>query len=154
MLMTQRLYIKALKLQMGKGKWTTKWTQDRLRKMMQEFVSNEKLYTEIVRTSLLMCNDLGNEEDILMLFDHNFEMIESMMRQFHLDIPVAWRYLMDGVIYGTDEDPTRIDYDIAAVKANIREIIRQIDTHPTAQGANDLQPHADMQSLLLQMQRL
>ena len=152
MLMTQRLYIKALKQQMGK--WRTKWTEDRLRKMMQEFVSNEKLYTEIVRTSLLVCNDLGDEGEILMLFDHTFEMIESMMRQFHLDIPVAWRYVMDGVIYGTDKDPTRIDYDITTVKKNIREIIRPIDTHPTAHGANDLQPHTDMQSLLLQMQRL
>jgi hypothetical protein len=146
MLMTQRLYIKALKKQMGV--WRTKWTEDRLRKMMQEFVSNEKLYTEIVRTSLLMCNDVEDEGEILIVFECNFEMIESMMSQFHLDVPVAWRYVMDGVKYGTDEDPTRIDYDIAAVKRNIR------DMHPTAQGANDLQPHADMQSRLLQMQRL
>ena len=146
MLMTQRLYIKALKQQMRK--WRTKWTQDRLRTMMQEFVSNEKLYTEIVRTSLLVCDDLENEEDILMHFESTFEMIESLMFQFHFDIPVAWRYVMDGVTYGTDKDPTRIDYDIAAVKRNIR------DMHPTAQGANDLQPHTDMQSLLLQMQRL
>jgi len=153
MLMTQRLYIKALKKQMGV--WRTKWPEDRLRKMMQEFVSNEKLYTEIVTTSLLVCNDLEDEAEILEHFEHTFEMIESMMTQFHLDIPVAWRYVMDGVIYGTDKDPTRIDYDIATVKSNIRRIqANSGDMHPTAQGANDLQPHADMQSLLLQMQRL
>jgi len=153
MLMTQRLYIKALKKQMGV--WRTKWTEDRLRKMMQEFVSNEKLYTEIVRTSLLMCNDVGDEGEILIIFEHNFEIIESMMSEFHLDIPAAWRYVMDGVTYGTDEDPTRIDYDIAAVKRNIRQIqANSGDMHPTAQRANDLQPHTDMESLLLQMQRL
>jgi hypothetical protein len=35
------------------------WTEDRLKKIMQEFVSNQKLYAEIVRISLLMSGNVA-----------------------------------------------------------------------------------------------
>jgi len=146
---TEQLYIKALQQQFGE--WRKQlvqngWTEDRFRKMMQEFVSNEKLYAEIVRISLLMSDDVGNEGDVLGMIESTMELIESLMRQFHLDMPVAWRYLMDGVIYGTNEDQMRISYDIASVKSRIR-------TDLTPQGGSIIQK-AEMQSLLLQMQSL
>jgi len=149
MMSTEQLYIKALQQQFGE--WRKQlvqngWTEDRFRKMMQEFVSNEKLYAEIVRISLLMSDDVGNEGDVLGMIESTMELIESLMRQFHLDMPVAWRYLMDGVIYGTNEDQMRISYDIASVKSRIR-------TDLTPQGGSIIQK-AEMQSLLLQMQSL
>ena len=158
MLTTEQLYVKALKKQMvvWRRDWTKNgWTEDRLGKMMQEFVSNEKLCAEIVRISLLMSGDVGNEDDILEMIGDTFELIESLMRQFPLDMPVVWRYLMDGVRYGTDEDPMNIHYDIASVKRKIRNIPTG-DTDMTVQNADDdrLRPRAELRSLLLQMQSL
>ena len=127
-------------------------------KMMQEFVSNEKLCAEIVRISLLMCGDVGSEDDILEMFEHTFVLIESLMRQFPLDMPVVWRYLMDGVRYGTDADhgtdadPMDIHYDIASIKEEIRKMLTS-DTDMTVQS-DGLRPRAEMRSLLLQMQSL
>jgi hypothetical protein len=157
MLSTEQLYIKALKQHMveWRKQWVQNgWTEDRLRKVMQEFVSNEKLYAEIVRISLLMSDDVGNEGDVLGMIESTMEMIESLTRQFNLDVPVAWRYLMDSVIYGTDADRMRIYYDIAYVKSNIRQIQgNSPNTDLTAQGGKIIQK-AEMQSLLLQMQSL
>jgi hypothetical protein len=68
MLLTQQLYMKTLKNQMVQWRrdWTKNgWTEDRLRKMMREFVSNEKLFAEIVRTSLLVCVDVVKESEVL-----------------------------------------------------------------------------------------
>ena len=62
---------------------------------------------------------------------------------------------MDGVRYGTDEDPMNIHYDIASIKKKIRNIPTG-DTDMTVQNADGdgLLPRAEMRSLLLQMQSL
>jgi hypothetical protein len=94
------------------GMWRQHFTQIKIKEWMQEFL-DEKLSAEIIRTTMLTCENVGSEEELQDRLDEVFEYIYQLMTQRGNDICVtdAWGLIRDSVQYGNPPDnPNTVYY--------------------------------------------
>ena len=102
MLSSEEIYISTLKTKMGG--WTQHFSQIKIKKWMQEFL-DEKLSAEIIRTTMLMCSDVGSESgceaELKERLDTLFGSIYKLMVERGIEISVteAWGFIHDSVQY-------------------------------------------------------
>jgi hypothetical protein len=103
MLSSEEIYISTLKTKMGE--WNEHFPQIKIKEWMQEFL-DEKVCTEIIRTTMLMCPDVGSESgceaQLKERLDSVFGYIYKLMVERGIEISVteAWGFLHDSVQYG------------------------------------------------------
>ena len=58
---------------------------------MNDLMFNEKLYAEIIKTSMLMCDDLGDEREFITSLECIFEIINTLMLRDAKSVSEAWQ---------------------------------------------------------------
>ena len=102
MLSSEEIYISTLKTKMGE--WTQYFPQIKIKEWMQEFL-DEKLSIEIIRTTMLMCPDVGSEsgceaqlkERLYTLFGSIYKLMVE--RGIEISVTEAWGFIHDSVQY-------------------------------------------------------
>jgi len=84
---TEQVYMKALKRQISEWKKTR--TDDQIREIMKEFMFNETLYKEFVRTTMLTCGDVLSHDDLLIQLAWVFDDIYTIMTLNDVDMNVS-----------------------------------------------------------------
>jgi hypothetical protein len=110
MLSSEAIYISALRERMGV--WNAQFPQIKVKEWMQEFLDGN-LCGEIIRTTLLTCEDVGSEAELKDRLDDLFGKIYQLMVEKGEEISVtdAWVLIRDSVQYGNlPNAPTRVDY--------------------------------------------
>ena len=110
MLSSEQIYISSLKEKMGE--WNTDFPQSKIKEWMQEFLHGN-LCAEIIRTTLLTCQDVGSEEELKeRLADLFGKMHELMlMKGEQISVTDAWVLIRDSVQYGNvPHAPMTVDY--------------------------------------------
>lgn len=79
--------------------------EDKIREIMQDFMFNEKLYAEIVSTTMLTCVEVGSESQLLGGVEDVFDLIFELMALGHMNVSDAC--VANSVTYGTDKDNTQ-----------------------------------------------
>ena len=121
MLSSEQIYIRALKENMGV--WTQHFPQIKIKEWMQEFL-DEKLCAEIIRTTLLTCEDVGNEEELKDRLDDLFGQMYQLMVEKGAEISVtdAWGLIRDSVQYGNVPDAPMTVYYLRSIYLEAKRI--------------------------------
>jgi len=85
---------------------------------MEQFMFNETLYKEIIRTTMLTCIDVRSHEELYIKLLWTFRDISIIMTHNGVDMSVsdAWRRLADTIKYGSEGDANDVSYDISDIK--------------------------------------
>ena len=103
MLSSEEIYISTLKTKMGE--WNEHFPQIKIKEWIQEFL-DEKLSTEIIRTTMLMCPDVGSEsgceaqlkERLYIVFGYIYKLMVE--KGIEISVTEAWGFIHDSVQYG------------------------------------------------------
>ena len=110
MLSSEAIYISALRERMGV--WNAQFPQIKVKEWMQEFLDGN-LCGEIIRTTLLTCEDVGSEAELKDRLDDLFGKIYQLMVEKGEEISVtdAWVLIRDSVQYGNPpHNPNSVYY--------------------------------------------
>jgi hypothetical protein len=102
MLSSEEIYISTLKTKMDE--WNVHFPQIKIKKWMQEFL-DEKVSTEIIRTTMLMCADVGSEsgcaaqlkERLYIVFGYIYKLMVE--KGIEISVTEAWGFIHDSVQY-------------------------------------------------------
>ena len=135
MLSSEQIYIRALKEKMGV--WNAHFPQIKIKEWMQEFL-DEKVSTEIIRTTMLMCPDVGSEsgceaqlkERLHTLFGSIYKLMVE--RGIEISVTEAWGFIHDSVQY---ENP--YVYYNAAIYLEAKRVSDEVASKKRARPAGE-----------------
>jgi hypothetical protein len=110
MLSSEQIYISALQENMGL--WVLHFEQIKIKEWMQEFLDGN-LCAEIIRTTVLTCENVGSEGELKDRLVDLFGSIYQLMVEKGNEISVtdAWGLIRDSVVYGNlPNNPTQVYY--------------------------------------------
>ena len=110
MLSSEQIYISTLKTKMDE--WNVHFPQIKIKKWMQEFLDGN-LCAEIIRTTVLTCENVGSEAELKDRLVDLFGSIYQLMVEKGNEISVtdAWGLIRDSVVYGNlPNNPTQVYY--------------------------------------------
>ena len=84
--------------------WRRTDPEEKIRGIMQDFMFNQQLYTEIMRICMLMCEEIDNEGDFETSVEFVIDLIYSLMKKDSLNVSDTWRFVANTMIYGTEND--------------------------------------------------
>ena len=135
---TEQAYMNALKIKMSE--WSQTRTEEEIREIMKEFMFNETLYKEIVRTTMLTCGDVLSHDELSIKLGWVFSDIYTTMTLHDVRMSVfdACRCVSDTVKYKSNN----VCYDLESAKQHQREIVddanrRDAETPETAAGSEE-----------------
>ena len=141
--------------------WIPHFKQDKIKGWMQDFLFNEKLYTEITRTTMLMCINVREADELGDRLEEVFGLIYILMTQTGREINVtdALRYVEESVRY--EDNEAGVYYQTGAAKTEkqqkeSREWAALGEPDDTFMGSEFLQLHPviDSRNLLTRLQSL
>ena len=100
--------------------WRSTESEEKIRTIMQDFMFNQQLYTEIMRICMMMCKEIDNEDDFEEKLEFVFHAIYELMRIGSLNISDAWRFVANTMRYGTDRDLGEVIPDAGGALAAMR----------------------------------
>ena len=129
---TEQVYMKALKRQISN--WNTR-TEDQIREIMKEFMFNETLYKEIVRTTMMMCANVMSHSELEARFGCIFADMYIIMTLdgVHISASDAWRCVADTVKYKSNN----ICYAIKSAEQHHPEIVEDANRRDAQTPATD-----------------
>ena len=134
---TEQAYMKALQRKISE--WMEIRTEEEIREITKEFMFNETLYKEIVRTAMLTCGDVLSHEELYIKLGWMFSDIYTIMTLdgVRMSVSDAWRCVTDTVKYKSNI----VRYDIQSAKQHQRERVedanRDAETPETAAGSEE-----------------
>ena len=105
--------------------WRGSDPEEKIRGIMQDFMFNQQLYTEIMRICMMMCKEIDNEDDFEEKLEFVFHAIYELMRIGSLNISDAWRFVANTMRYGTERDLGEVLLDSTGALAAMRQTSRQ-----------------------------
>ena len=123
----------ALKIKMYE--WRKTRTEEEIREIMKEFMFNETLYKEIVRTTMLTCANVLSHPELEARFGCIFADMYIIMTLdgVHISVSDAWRCVSDTVKYQSNI----FRYDIQSAKQHQRERVEDANRRDAETPATD-----------------
>ncbi len=149
MLSSEQIYIRALKEKMGV--WRQHFPQIKIKEWMQEFLDG-KLCAEIIRTTLLTCENVGSEGELQDRLEDLFGSMYKLIVENGEDISVtdAWGLIRDSVQYGTSELEMLVDYSrpiYLEAKKSRDEVASKKRARPAGEGGTVVGVQAWLQEM-------
>ena len=130
---TEQAYMNALKIKMSE--WRKTRTEEEIREIMKEFMFNETLYKEIVRTTMLMCANVMSHSELEARFGCIFADMYTIMTLdgVRMSVSDAWRCVADTVKYKSNN----ICYAIKSAEQHQPKIVEDANRRDAETPATD-----------------
>ena len=105
--------------------WRRTDSEEKIRGIMQDFMFNQQLYTEIMRNCILMCEEIDNEGNFEEQLEFVFDIIYRLMKRDSLNTSDALRFVANNIRYGTERDLGEVILDAGRALAAMHQTSRQ-----------------------------